>query len=126
MSPTGKHTVVVKDYHGKLLNGPNDVWIRPDGGVYFTDPFYKRDYWKRGPTEQDQEATYYLAPNGNSPIRVTDDLKQPNGIIGTPDGKTLYVSDIKAGKTYCLRHSARRHAAKQAAVLFARLRRHDD
>jgi gluconolactonase len=97
---TGKHTVVVKDYHGKLLNGPNDVWIRPDGGVYFTDPFYKRDYWKRGPTEQDQEATYYLAPNGKSPIRVTDDLKQPNGIIGTPDGKTLYVSDIKAGKTY--------------------------
>ena len=59
---TGKHTVVLKDYGGKLLNGPNDVWVRPDGGLYFTDPFYKRDYWKRGPKEQDQEATYYLAP----------------------------------------------------------------
>ncbi len=97
---TGKHTVVLKDYHGKLLNGPNDVWVRPDGGLYFTDPFYKRDYWKRGPMEQDQEATYYLAPDAKTPIRVTDDLKQPNGIVGTPDGKTLYVSDIKAGKTY--------------------------
>ena len=49
IDPAGKVTVVVKDYQGKLLNGPNDVWVRPDGGVYFTDPFYKRDYWKRGP-----------------------------------------------------------------------------
>ncbi len=97
---TGKHTVALKDYQGKLLNGPNDVWVRPDGGVYFTDPFYKRDYWKRGPTEQDQEATYFLTPDGKSLTRVTDDLKQPNGIIGTPDGKTLYVSDIKAGQTF--------------------------
>jgi gluconolactonase len=97
---TGKHTVVVKDYQGKLLDGPNDVWIRSDGGLYFTDPFYKRDYWKRGPMEQDQQAVYYLAPDGKTLTRVTDDLKQPNGIIGTPDGKTLYVSDIGAGQTF--------------------------
>ena len=97
---TGKHEVVVKDYHGKLLNGPNDVWVRPDGGLYFTDPFYKRPYWKRGPTEQDNEATYYLSPDRKSLTRVTGDLSQPNGIIGTPDGKTLYVSDIRAGQTF--------------------------
>src|SRR5438132_753267 len=48
---SGKATVVVKDYQGKLLNGPNDVWIRPDGGLYFTDPFYQRPYWERGPKE---------------------------------------------------------------------------
>ena len=35
---TKEKTVVVKDYEGKLLNGPNDVWVRPDGGAYFTDP----------------------------------------------------------------------------------------
>jgi gluconolactonase len=97
---TKKHTVVVKDYQGKLLNGPNDIWIRPDGGVYFTDPYYKRDYWKRGPTEQDREAVYYLAPDHKTLTRVIDDLKQPNGIIGTPDGKTLYVADIGASRTY--------------------------
>jgi gluconolactonase len=97
---TGQHNVVVKDYQGKLLNGPNDVWVRPDGGVYFTDPFYKRNYWQRGPKELDQEATYFLSPDGKTVTRVTDDLKQPNGIIGTPDGKTLYVSDIKAGNTF--------------------------
>jgi gluconolactonase len=97
---TGKHEVVVKDYKGKLLNGPNDVWVRPDGGLYFTDPFYKRDYWKRGPKEQDSEAVYYLTPDRKTLTRVIDDLQQPNGIIGTADGKTLYVADIKGNKTF--------------------------
>ena len=41
IDPKGKPTVLVKDYRGKLLNAPNDLWIRPDGGLYFTDPFYK-------------------------------------------------------------------------------------
>ena len=95
-----KTTAVVKDYQGKLLNGPNDVWLRPDGGVYFTDPYYKRDYWKRGPIEQDKQATYYMTPDHQKVTRVVDDMKQPNGIIGTPDGKTLYVADIGAGKTF--------------------------
>lgn len=97
--PDGEVEVVVKDYQGKLLNGPNDLWIRPDGGIYFTDPFYKRPYWKRGPSEQGK-AVYYLAPDRETLVRVADDLKQPNGVIGTPDGKTLYVADIGAGKTY--------------------------
>ena len=96
---SGKATVVVKDYKGKLLNGPNDVWIRPGGGLYFTDPYYKRAWWKRGPKEMD-ECVYYLAPDYKTLTRVLDDLKQPNGIIGTPDGKLLYVADIGAGKTY--------------------------
>ena len=94
----GKPTVIVKDYQGKLLNGPNDVWIRPGGGLYFTDPYYKRPYWKRGPKEMD-ECVYYLAPDNKTLTRVIDDMKQPNGIIGTPDGKLLYVADIGAGKT---------------------------
>jgi gluconolactonase len=100
ISPAGKVTVVIKEYQGKLLNGPNDVWVRPDGGLYLTDPYYKRDYWKRGPKEQDSEAVYYLAPGQHSLTRVVDDLQQPNGIIGTPDGKLLYVADIKGNKTY--------------------------
>jgi gluconolactonase len=96
----GKVTVVVKDYKGKLLNGPNDIWISPDGGIYLTDPYYKRDYWKRGPKEQDKEAVYYLSPDHKTLTRVADDLQQPNGIIGRPDGKILYVADIRGNKTY--------------------------
>src|SRR3712207_2622609 len=100
IDPAGKATVVVRDYRGKLLNGPNDVWVRPDGGVYFTDPFYKRDYWKRGPKEIDVQGVYFISPDGKGITRVADDLKQPNGVIGTPDGKTLYVADIGDRKTY--------------------------
>jgi gluconolactonase len=96
---TKEKTVVVKDYGGKLLNGPNDVWVRPDGGAYFTDPFYKRPYWKRGPEEQDKRAVYYVSPDGKV-TRVDDDYGQPNGLVGTPDGKTLYVADIGRGKTF--------------------------
>jgi sugar lactone lactonase YvrE len=100
IAPDGKVTVVVKDYKGKLLNGPNDVWLRPDGGVYFTDPYYQRDYWKRGPKQIAIEGVYYLTPDHKTLTRVIDDLQQPNGIIGTPDGKLLYVADIKGNKTY--------------------------
>lgn len=98
--PDGAVDVVIKEYGGKLLNAPNDLWIRPDGGVYFSDPFYKRDYWQRGPSEQDVEGVYFLAPDRQKLTRVISDLRQPNGVIGTPDGKTLYVADIAAGKTY--------------------------
>lgn len=100
ISPDKKVTVLVKDYQGKLLNGPNDVWVRPDNGAYFTDPLYKRPYWNRGGNEQGGEHVYYLTPDHKTVRRVVDDFKQPNGIIGTPNGKTLYVADIGAGKTY--------------------------
>lgn len=100
---TKEHVVLVKAYKGKLLNAPNDVWERPTGGIYFTDPFYKRKYWNRGPSEQDTQGVYYLTPDGKQLRRVIDDFVQPNGIIGTPDGKMLYVTDIRAKKTWCYR-----------------------
>ncbi|HSU30031.1 MAG TPA: SMP-30/gluconolactonase/LRE family protein [Bryobacteraceae bacterium] len=100
IAPSGKVTVLVKEYEGKKLNGPNDVWVHPNGGIYFTDPFYKRDYWTRGPMEQDGQHVYYLSHDHKRLIRVINDLQQPNGIIGTPDGKRLYVADIKGRKTY--------------------------
>lgn len=102
IAPDKTVTVLLKDYRGKHLNGPNDVWIRPDGGMYLGDPFYRRNYWQKrgGAMEQDVQGVYFLAPDRKTLTRVIDDLQQPNGVIGTPDGKTLYVSDIRAGKTY--------------------------
>ncbi len=101
IAPDKKVTVLVKDFGGKPLNGPNDLWIRPDGVIYFTDPLYKRPYWKRDPAvQQEGQHVYFLPADHKNPKPVATDLKQPNGIIGTPDGKTLYIADIGAGKTY--------------------------
>ncbi len=97
----GDHVVLVTGYNNKKLNGPNDLWIRPDGGIYFTDPLYARDYWMRSPQmQQEGEYVYFFSPDRNHLVTVATDLEKPNGIIGTPDGKLLYVADIKANKTY--------------------------
>lgn len=95
-----KMQVVYENYDGKHLNGPNDLWIAPNGGIYFTDPYYHRNYWPEGHTEvQDTRGVYYLNSEGKI-TRVIDHYKQPNGLIGTPDGKTLYVADINDRKIW--------------------------
>ena len=49
IAPDKKVTVLVTDYEGKYLNGPNDVWVAPNGAMYITDPFYKRTWWDHKP-----------------------------------------------------------------------------
>lgn len=100
ITPSGKIDVVLKNFDGRRFNGPNDLWIHPDGGIYFTDPFYPRAYWKHHGSAQDVQGVYYLASPHAAPKRVVADLKQPNGIIGTPDGKIVYIADIAGQKTY--------------------------
>ncbi|MGC3946685.1 MAG: SMP-30/gluconolactonase/LRE family protein [Chryseolinea sp.] len=95
-----QHTVVLADFQGKKFNGPNDLWIDPRGGVYFTDPFYKRDYWTRTEQEIEKQDVYYLSPDGKSVTVAATDFMQPNGIVGSPDGKKLFVADIRGRKTY--------------------------
>lgn len=103
------HTVIMDGYYqDKLLGGPNDLWIRPDGGIYFTDPFYARSWWTPGrKQEQALKTVYFLSPDHKKLTRVLADFNSstgvagtPNGIIGTPDGKTLYVADISGNETW--------------------------
>ena len=97
ISPTGDYNAIATQYAGKRFNQPNDLWPDPKGGVYFTDPKYGGE---EGPLPQDGMHVYYITPDHTSVIRVCDDLEKPNGILGTPDGKTLYVTDSEGGKTY--------------------------
>ena len=117
----GNHTVLINGFEGKKLNGPNDLWIHPTkGDIYFTDPLYKRSYWTRDPAMQmDGQHVYYRSADGKQLLKVATDLKQPNGIIGTPDGKHLYVADIGAGKTY--RYDIRKDGALTNKKLFCEL-----
>jgi gluconolactonase len=90
---------VPSKYNEKVLNGPNDLWLTKNGGAYFTDPYYKRAWWDHSTMPQEIQAVYYLSPDRKM-TRVAEDLKQPNGIVGTPDGKQLFVADIGAKKTW--------------------------
>ena len=100
IAPDKTTTVLAKGYQGKYLNGPNDVWVAPNGGMYITDPFFKRPWWDHNTMAQDGEQVYYLPPGGKELARVTADLKKPNGITGTPDGKKLFVADMGVDHTY--------------------------
>lgn len=100
ITPDKKIEKLVNSYNGKPLNGPNDLWICPGGGIYFTDPFYKRPWWDYSDMPQEKQCVYYLNPDRNTLVRVEEDLLQPNGIVGTPDGKRLFVADISGNKTW--------------------------
>ena len=100
ISPDKNITVILDTYQGKLFNGPNDLWIDSKGGIYFTDPYYQRPYWERKKTELDGQYVYYLAIGKTVPIIVDSDLVKPNGIVGSADGKSLFVADIGDKKTY--------------------------
>lgn len=106
-------------YNEKLLNGPNDLWIDANGGIYFTDPFYKRPWWPHSVMPQDVQGVYYLSPDGKNITRIISDLRQPNGIVGTPDGKTLFVADIGDNKTY--KYSIARDGVVENKQLFCEL-----
>ncbi len=99
ITPAGEVTVLADEYDGKKFNSLNDLWIDPRGGVYFTDP----RYGNRDGMEQDGEHVYYLTPDRKKVIRVIADMVRPNGVIGTTNGRTLYVADHGAGKTYVYR-----------------------
>ncbi len=84
----GTVTVLADRYRGKKLNSPNDLAIDREGRIYFTDPRY-------GPLtdlEQDKQAIYRIETDGTL-TRVIDDVQTPNGILITPDNRTLYVAD---------------------------------
>ena len=84
----GNIETVVDRYGATSFNAPNDVWIDPDGGIYFTDPNF------RGMTTL--SAVYLLPPDGGELLKVIDDLQLPNGVMGAPDGR-LFIADYAGG-----------------------------
>jgi gluconolactonase len=114
-TPDGKRTVVANKFGNRGFNKPNDLWINPTRGIYFTDPVYGNNFHNI----QGGEHVYYIT---SPKITVTDDYTvedrndckvirvietgegkgfvKPNGIVGTPDGKFLYVADINGAMVY--------------------------
>ncbi len=91
--PDGKVVTVVDKYEGKRLNSPNDIAIKSDGSIYFTDPPYG--------IQQDQKelgfnGVFRISPDGKLTLLAAD-FERPNGLAFSPDEKVLYVADTARG-----------------------------
>ena len=86
----GKIVTLIDHYLGRKLNSPNDVVVRSDGTIYFTDPEYGI---KPEQKEQSGNYVYRIEPQGPELIAVATDFLQPNGLCFSPDEKKLYVAD---------------------------------
>lgn len=115
----GEVKILVRDYQGHQLNGPNDCWVSPSGDIYITDPYYQRSYWTRKSPDPalGGQKLYCLLHNKKELIRVDDGTEKPNGIVGTPDGKYLYVADMGKGKTF--RYEINRNGTLKNKQVFA-------
>lgn len=108
--------ILLSYFQGKKLNGPNDLWVDKKGGVYFTDPYYQRSYWTRKHPDIEKQCVYYLSAGRRQPVIVDSSIHKPNGIVGSKDGKTLYVADIQDDRIY--RYHIRKNGTLAGRVLF--------
>jgi gluconolactonase len=91
----GDITVLASHHAGKELNSPNDVVVKSDGAIYFSDPTYGRKeyYGNPRPLQLDFRGVYRVAPDGASLSLLAGDFGQPNGLCFSLDEKQLYVND---------------------------------
>jgi gluconolactonase len=87
--------VLASHYEGKELNSPNDVVVKSDGSIYFSDPTYGRMpvFGVERDQDLDFQGVYRLPPGGGDPQLVVDDFEQPNGLCFSPDESLLYIND---------------------------------
>ena len=98
---TGEVTIIAGSYKGAKLNRPNDVVVKSDGAVYFTDPppripLTPEEHYP----EQDCAGVYRVSPDGQRINRIVHDFINPNGLCFSPDEKTLYINDSSAGRKH--------------------------
>ena len=90
-----KREVIASHYNGKELNSPNDVVVKSDGSMYFSDPPFGRVpvFGVERKTELDFQGVYRIPPEGGKVELVVKDFETPNGLCFSPDEKLLYIND---------------------------------
>ncbi len=93
----GTVVTIASHYEGKRLNSPNDVIVKSDGSIYFSDPPYglTADYGVEGEQDLDFQGVYRLSPDGQTLTLLVDDFDRPNGLCFSPDESILYIDDTE-------------------------------
>ena len=93
----GTVETIASHYEGKRLNSPNDVIVKSDGSIYFSDPPYglTADYGVEGEQDLDFQGVYRLSPDGQTLTLLVDDFDRPNGLCFSPDESILYIDDTE-------------------------------
>jgi gluconolactonase len=117
--PDGSITVIANSFQGKRLNRPNDVVVKSDGSIYFTDP--------AGPAVPEQwdltfQGVYRVSPDLGTLTLVVGDFLAPNGIAFSPDESVLYINDSRRGHIRAFDVAANGTLARQTDRVFADLR----
>ncbi len=95
--PDGTVVTIASHYEGKRLNSPNDVIVKSDGSIYFSDPPYglTADYGVEGEQDLDFQGVYRLSSDGQTLTLLVDDFDRPNGLCFSPDESILYIDDTE-------------------------------
>ncbi len=97
----GSITVIANSYKGRQLNRPNDVVVKSDGSIYFTDPFGRPAWWPakyQGPQEEwelDIAGVFRVSPDLGTLTLLAQDFVRPNGLAFSPDESVLYINDSR-------------------------------
>ena len=97
--PDGSITVLASHYEGTALNSPNDIVVRSDGVIYFTDPTYGRmeGFGVLRDQELDFQGVYRVEEDGSGLALLSNDFAQPNGVCFSADETQLFVNDTERG-----------------------------
>ena len=111
IEPNGDVTVLASHHAGKELNSPNDVVVKSDGGIYFTDPTYGRNeyYGTPRPLDLDFRGVYRAEPDGGRLTLLADDFAQPNRLCFRSESR-LFMNDTRTPAHPLLRRQIRQDA----------------
>jgi gluconolactonase len=118
----GSMTVLADRFDGKRLNSPNDVVVKSDDSIWFTDPSYGIDSDYEGhkaPSELGERRVYRIDARGGQVTMVADGFSQPNGLAFSADEQTLYIVDSGHGRGVMRRFKVREGVTLEGGEVFA-------
>jgi gluconolactonase len=121
VNPHGDTTVLADTYDGRNLNSPNDVVVRSDGTVYFTDPPFGLPAGGDDPKRELPFSGVYRVREGEPPVLLTAELEGPNGLAFSPDERFLYVGNWDLQRKTVTRYAVSAEGDLAEAEIFADL-----